>query len=389
MLTGKKGASFGTIVAVFGSILIAVGVAWLIAQNWHQLPSAVKIVILLVVTSAAYTSGTIFRVKGHQGTGKSLLILGALLYTLSIFLIAQIFSTSTSFQGTAWLLLLAWIGVIAAAYLFDSSASLVIALFEFIIWLVIQFIAFMEAKDDMISPGILAFYFLTAGILLYGLSLFHRSKGYKFARVYQWWTAFYFLLFTYILTFQTLLPLMWPKEAASASNSLVFLLFFGIAASASILIGLVKAVSNKSVQNKEIFAFIAVVVLLGVIIGLTSFVSEDNGDMLSWFLGGRGEVSTALWAMWIFVNITFILAILGIIFYGTWQKLPKIINLGVIFFGLDVITRYVGFIMDLWGYTSLSVIFITGGIVLLAGGYFIEKWRRNLITKTEPAKKTK
>src|SRR3989338_9118946 len=371
MLNNKKGVSFGTIVAVFGSILIAVGVAWLIAQNWHQLPPLVKILILLAATSAAYISGTIFRVKGHQGISKSLLILGALLYTLSIFLIAQIFSTSTSFQGTAWLLLLAWIGVIAAAYLFDSSASLVIALFEFIIWLVIQFIAFMEAKDDMISPGILAFYFLTAGILLYGLRLFHRSKGYKFARVYQWWTAFYFLLFTYILTFQTLLPLMWPKEAASASNSLVFLLFFGIAASASILIGLVKSVSNKSVQNKEIFAFIAVVVLLGVIIGLTSFVSEDNGDMLSWFLGGSGEVSTALWAMWIFVNITFILAILGIIFYGTWQKLPKIINLGVIFFGLDVITRYVGFIMDLWGYTSLSVIFITGGIVLLAGGYFI------------------
>ena len=80
MLNNKKGLSFGTIVAVFGSILIAVGVAWLIAQNWHQLPPVVKILILLAATSAAYISGTIFRVKGHQGISKSLLILGALLY---------------------------------------------------------------------------------------------------------------------------------------------------------------------------------------------------------------------------------------------------------------------------------------------------------------------
>ena len=42
----KKGASFGTIVAVFGSILIALGIAWLIAQNWHQMPAPLKIIIL-------------------------------------------------------------------------------------------------------------------------------------------------------------------------------------------------------------------------------------------------------------------------------------------------------------------------------------------------------
>ena len=50
----KKGASFGTIIAVIGSILIALGIAWLIAQNWHQMPSPLKIIILLLVTASAY-----------------------------------------------------------------------------------------------------------------------------------------------------------------------------------------------------------------------------------------------------------------------------------------------------------------------------------------------
>ena len=115
MLANKKGASFGTIVAVFGSILVALGIAWLLAQNWHQMPAPLKIFILLAATGGAYTAGTIFRVKDYSGIGKALLVLGALLYTLSIFLIAQIFSTSTSWQGQAWLWLLAWAGVLAAS----------------------------------------------------------------------------------------------------------------------------------------------------------------------------------------------------------------------------------------------------------------------------------
>src|SRR3989344_5809628 len=129
----KKGAaSFGTIVAIFGSILIALGFAWLIAQNWHQIPALLKIIILLGATSAAYVAGTMLRVHNYEKIAGALLALGALLYSLSIFLIAQIYFTSASFQGQAWLWLICWVGVIAAAYIFDSSISLVIALVEFV-----------------------------------------------------------------------------------------------------------------------------------------------------------------------------------------------------------------------------------------------------------------
>src|SRR3989338_3341027 len=128
----KGGVSFSTIVAVFGAILIALGVAWLVAQNWHQMPSALKIILLLFFTALAFTAGILFRTHDYEGIGKSLLVLGSLLYTLSIFLIAQIFSTSTSFQGQAWLWLLAWVGVFVLSYIFDSSITIVIALIEFV-----------------------------------------------------------------------------------------------------------------------------------------------------------------------------------------------------------------------------------------------------------------
>src|SRR3989344_4260173 len=91
-----RDVSFGAIVATIGSILIALGVAWLIALNWSDIPAALKILILVLATAGAYTTGVIFRIKDYSKIGGSLLILGALLYTLSIFLIAQIFSTSVN-----------------------------------------------------------------------------------------------------------------------------------------------------------------------------------------------------------------------------------------------------------------------------------------------------
>ncbi len=55
----------------------------------------------------------------------------------------------------------------------------------------------------------------------------------------------------------------------------------------------------------------------------------------------------------------------------------------MMFFALDIATRYIGFMIDFWGYTSLSILFISGGIILLVGGWLFEKWRRTLIARAK------
>ncbi len=127
----KRKMSFGSIIAVMGAILIALGFAWLLAQNWHYIPSFLKIIILVGLTSLAYILGVVLREKDYQTIAKALFILGPLLYTLSIFLIAQIFSTSVSIQNYAWLFLLAYAGVTFSAYFFKSYTTLIIGLVEF------------------------------------------------------------------------------------------------------------------------------------------------------------------------------------------------------------------------------------------------------------------
>lgn len=371
--------SFGGIVATFGAVLIALGVAWLIALNWHDIPSALKILILVLATVAAYAAGVLCRVYQYPRIGSALLVLGALLYTLSIFLIAQIFSTETSMQGFALLLLLAWVGVFIASYLFTSTSSIAIALIEFLVWISVQYIAFVGTYERNFAVGILAIIYLSVGILLYGLTQFHKSRNHPFTETYRYWTALYILLLTYILSFQTFLPSLWPPEFHLAVNVLLFLLVLAALAVIIAIIGIASAVNAGKLSGKEVIGFVALVFLYILLIAAASLVSGQG----SYYLFGGGTLTPGLFTFWIFDNILFILVILAVIGYGTRSQSPEMVNLAVAFFALDIITRYIGFIMDYGGYVHLSVIFILGGIILIAGGWGIERWRRRLIERTK------
>lgn len=475
----KRGnASFGTIMSVFGAILIACGIAWLIAQNWNQFSGTVKILIMVILTGSAYTAGVVLKEKAYPKTGRTLLILGALLYTLSIFLIAQVFSVDISLQGNTWLLLLAIVGVLASAYLFEEPYTLLIGLLELLIWIVMQYASIAE-KTNEFSAGMLALAFLAVGVLFWGLDLWHRATHHGFAKVYRMFTVFYVLIFAYILSFQMLLPSLWAENVTTSQIMFVS----GIA-----LLGIIVAgagiIKKHSLQTKELTGFIIAMLLILTVIGASFFVqntvgrcdpmtcyeyndatscqsapdnmqcewkaewnscqekncwdktteetcladeklgctweqskeegicqptdpARSNWEALSthcnqygnqyemcssqetctWHVGGwldnDAEVPGNLTVAWIWANLVLLALILGVIFYGTWSRESALINIGIGFFGLTILTRYLGFVVDLWGYTSLAIIFISGGIVLIFGGWGVEKWRRNLIASVK------
>ena len=367
--------SFGAIVATIGSILIALGIAWLIALNWNVIPSALKVLILVLATAGAYTAGVLFRINDYEKIGGSLLILGALLYTLSIFLIAQTFHLVTTLSGNAFLLLLAWIGIFLAAYIFESSASLVIALGEFLVWISLQYFSFVELFRGNFSVGILAIIYLIVGVGFYGLTQIHKSLDHKFSNVYRYWTAFYVLFLTYILSFQSLLPLLWPKGFELAAGVLVFLITISFIAIILAVVGIFMSLNKNKLSGKEVLGFIGLLILYIALISLASLISGEH------ILRGS-SIGAGLWMMWLFDNALFILVILSVIGYGTRYKSPEVVNLAITFFALDIITRYIGFVLDFGGQIGFAIMSILGGIILILSGWGIEKWRRRLIEKT-------
>ncbi len=373
--------SFGTIVGVIGAILVALGVIWMIGANWHSIPAAVKIGLLLIAIASAYASGTVLKVKGYFGISKALIALGALLYTASIFLIAQIFATGTGLQGMAFLFLLAWVGVVAASYAFDSPISLIIALIEFLVWIVLQYFVLFEGRYGANSSfASVSLIFLGVGILIYGLTLIHRYLNHKFSKVYFWWSAFYFLLFSSILTSRIVLQML--KGGLFVFNStgpFIFLFIFFIISIFIFVLGAMMALKKK-VNPKEVYGVGLLLCLLTLLI-LSTYLLPGNEN--SFYRAYDASLSPALLIVWSFSNIILILFILAVIGYGTWQKNPGLVNLGIAFFVIDIISRYIGFVAYFQGYLSMSLIFIMGGLLLIVGGFLIEKWRRKLIARAE------
>jgi len=551
----KRGATFGEIVAIIGSILIYIGMAWLIAQNWRDIPSFLKIFILLFITIASYIVGIVLREKDYSRIARALFILGALHFTSSVFLIAQIFSTSPSLQNYAWLLLICWMGVTFSAYWFGSYTSLIIALIEFMVWLNIQFMSFQQGIFNFPSFVTFAFLFLFAGVLFYSLNLIHNSFNHRFAKLFKFWTLFYFLAFFYTISFQFILPILWSGEV-SFSPAIIFLIAFGIISFILLIIGVFISLNKQTTSGKELLAACLTILLLFSLLFLTNLASDvtgacsqktcydyktkaecssslsklncewlnqsylsvkivgasqntgscivrncynyqdksscelsslkcnwknqspnqgyceqmscfsftdkascestDLGEKIacSWnsemhFTGGCEQVScytaktqqecqtlpakincawknnycsedyspysdsctqynnkkdscqsnsdcswhidyssyfrhtqdlpAVILIVWIVINIFYVLFILLVIGYGSLEKSRAIVNLGIIAFAIFIFTRYLGFIIDMWGVTTLAVTFITGGVLLLFGGFIIEKWRRKLV----------
>lgn len=112
-----------------------------------------------------------------------------------------------------------------------------------------------------------------------------------------------------------------------------------------------------------------------------------NADNCNWnpsvSLGRGSKLPFGFWSLWAIINVFFIGFIILILGYGQLVNSTKIVNLGFIAFVLEIVSRYIGFWMDLQGYVAFSVLAITGGILLIAGSWFIPKWRKSLLKKKE------
>ncbi len=75
-------------------------------------------------------------------------------------------------------------------------------------------------------------------------------------------------------------------------------------------------------------------------------------------------------------NLVYAAGIVGVIILGYVRRNSTYINIGLLFFVLDVIARYFDVF---WKLLPRSVFFIVGGLILLSGGVFLEKKRRKVL----------
>lgn len=349
-----------TVISVMGSILIGVGVILFIASNWFVIPRFGKLAIIFLSLFASYAAGWYLRYekKNFPKVGASLIFLGTIIFGAGIFLIAQIYNISVHYPNGP----LMWgLGVLPLAYLLKFRSILLLTLLDLMLWMGMEMEFWLEGRDSFIAVIAL---FLMAGLMLWAVGLAH--KKYEATRElsdpYVVLGALSAFIPGYILTFEIVRHRLGTPELGP------FYIGMGVIFALAMFLFVASKEREKGwIAEAAGLTGLMALVFFGIIPGIVVryTVAYDYAYHHDGYSGAQ-----------LFSNLVYAVMIVGVVVLGYIKKNNTYINIGILFFVLDVIARYFDFF---WKLLPRSIFFIAGGVMLLAGGIFLEKKRRKVL----------
>ncbi len=408
--TSGGGAPFLTYAfSILGVLLLGSGIVTYFAANWGEIPKLVKLIILFGSMWLAYGAAWhALRDEHAPLLGQALLLLGVILFGSNIMLIAQIYHIDSHFpngvlmwslgallaawlvrsqpalvaaivlgwlwtslerdyfrvqSGVHWPFLVLWLAFLPPIYRHNFRAALHLALIALLLWSVYAFglgNLFWQAGTKLY---LLQFYFLAyLAMFLLGMVFATHDRLAAFARPVQRYGIFAALASAWLLTSPHLQSGRWTewsntKLRAAASGEWLALTLIGL--------GIVVALAlwhRARTASAERPAYLRWgQALIGAIVLLLVANLFLDGSVGGWVALG--------------FNLLFFAGVLWLIYAGMHSDDRFLVNLAFVFFGVVLLTRYFD---TFWSLLNRSFFFMAGGILLIAGGYFLERKRRQI-----------
>jgi uncharacterized membrane protein len=357
----EDGGKFLAIVSIIGAVLIAAGIALLIAAHWNEIPRGGKIAAGLLLMLGFHAGGWWLRaMRGKfQKTGEALHLIGSCLFLANIALIGQIYHI-VSRPPNAFLLW--WIGIAALPWLLRSKAQHVLLLIAFGIWFGFEVnerggFIFCESDRQVLLYALLGLACLGAGYCL------RRTPFSEFAGVTEKLGLLAFLIFIY--------PLTWKDFFGGWENSEIRQWFFPALAAMALLL-LAAGFRNLTALTRQ-WRW----TWFGALLGMMVFMATVWFGC--WQLDHAGESRHYFWGeSWSYLGGSLALFVFCLlqIQVGLQERSQFLVNLGVTFIALDILAAY----CDLFGSMARTgVMFLISGIFLIVFGVYLEKKRRALM----------
>ena len=362
----EEGGKFLVIISFIGEVMIAAGIALLISANWNDIPRGVKIAAGLVLMLGAHGAGWWLReVHGqYRKTGEALQFLGSALFLANIALVGQIYHLESRTPNAFLLWLL---GLAALPWLLRSKAQFALFLAAFSVWFGCEInerdsLIFFSNESQVLAYALLGLNFLGAGFLL------RRTPFPDFAPVAEKLGALGLLLFAYPLTWAGFLS--WSHDDASLCRWLLPALA-GLA-----VIATAAGVGNlPGLTRQWRFTWAGSLAAVAGLLCAAFFAPREQ----HWFWAGSFDMVNAVAVITLFVFC--LLQIQA----GLQLRSRFLVNLGVAFIGLDIVSAYFGLFGTM---ARTGLMFVVSGVFLLIFGVYLEKKRRKLIGKIKTAKIT-
>jgi uncharacterized membrane protein len=351
-----------TTVSMLGAVLIGAGIILFIASNWAEIPRWGKLFMIFSSMLTCYGLGFYlgYEKKSYPTVGGALIFLGSIIFGAGIFLIAQIYHITVHYPNGP---LLWGLGILPLAYLFRYTNVMTLAIVDLLIWVGTEASFWMpeSAYPGNIMPYVTLF--LMTGLSLWTIGLTHRrfvslrdlSGPYI---VIGMLTAF---SMAYVLTFDIFRSRLGAAELAP---------FYIATVGLFIISG---AISFRTGEREKAWvpeaAAQTLLLLIALLLSLFFAGSSYNGQ-------GLMKTGNVFNLMTFTANMVFAFIIIGTIILGYVRRYPPYINIGLLFFVLDVFARYFDFF---WKLLPRSLFFIIGGLMLLIGGVLLENKRKKVL----------
>lgn len=394
---------------LMGVLLLGSGVITFFAAHWAGMSKLAKLLVLFGGMSAAYIAAGIAATRGKlPRLSQGLWLLGVILFGASIMLIAQIYNIDSHYPNgvlmwalggllvaylvpaqTAlaaaialavlwtgmesldfnrhfhWPFLLFWLGCLPLLYRHNWQHSLHLALIGLLLWSSFSYSNFLWDYESLNQRGaalyLMQIYFLGYLALFVGaLLLEQREDTRKLAPATLHYAAFAALCAFFALTFPELqrsYTWLHGSDGRLPANAV----WLGLTLlAAAVLAALVRkqqltrpaTVPTYLKWGRALLATLLVLMLANL------------------FLHGSAAGQMAL-----AFNLLFFAALVWLVFHALHSGERTLLNFSFLFFAAWLLSRYFD---TFWTLLDRSMFFIAGGLVLIAGGYFLEQQRRKL-----------
>ena len=358
--SAKEQSSNKLIIALstIGAVLLGIGAILFVASNWEKLPNLIKVLLLLGFTFGTYYLGYMFRYQKQNlpKVGSSLILLGALLFGATVFLVAQMYHINAN----SHVLLLVWLmGILPLVYALKTVPIAALSSLLFYIWMALFIFRNFTFNSNCGDFFYLPVLYLIAGTLVFGIGgLHYLSEDLKpIARTYRIGGIQIAMLALFLLTFR---------------------FFSGVYGSYNIRANML--VSEEFSSGLAIFAFAAA--LSTALNLLLNPVSSNTAKLESFINFGLLAIASIFYFYPARNNIyvvLFNLILAGVIFLLMWvgyrREDIRLVNISMSYLSVLVIVRYFDFF---WSLLPRAMFFMIGGVILILGGIFLEKKRREL-----------
>jgi uncharacterized membrane protein len=349
----EDGGKFLVIVSFIGAVLVAAGIALLIAAHWNEIPRGVKLFSGLALMLGAHGAGWWLRDarKDYPKTGEALHFAGSLLFLANIALVGQIYHLSSR-PGNAFLLW--WLGIAALPWLLRSAAQFALLLLGIGVWLGVEIndstsLIRFDDEHQVLVYALLGLVFAGFGFLL------RRSASKDFSIVAETLGLLAFAIFSYPLTWAGFLS--WGYRHAELNQWLLPAL--GTLAALLVALGC-RNLTALPLQWRVTWG--ATLAGAAALLVAANFVPQQN----EWHWFGHMTPLNTVAAIAIFIFC--LLQVQA----GVQERSRFLVNLGVTFVVLDVIAVYIGLFGSM-AFTGLM--FVISGAFLIVFAVFLEKKR--------------